>query len=106
VYELNPPTQDIYVVEFVRHSGDLGVSIILRAECEAVARLQAWRQFPEYKRIASQTRVFALDYVEVDWQSGRVLIVKRKKRPAIPALLDEEPDQDFNNDWQIEEDTQ
>ena len=106
MYELNSPNQDIYIVEFERHPGDLGVSLILRAECEVVARLQAWRRFPEYKRIASQTGVPALDYAEVDWQTGRVLIVKRKKRAAIPALLDEEPDQDFNNDWQIEEGAQ
>ena len=103
MYELNPPNQDIYIVEFERHPGDLGVSLILRAECEVAARLQAWRRFLEYKRIASRTRVSALDYAEVDHESGRVLIMKRKKRPAIPALLDEEPDQDFNNDWQIEE---
>jgi hypothetical protein len=103
---ISPPSQDIYVVEFERHPGDLGASLILRAECEVVARLQAWRRFPEYKRIASRTRVSALDYAEVDWQTGRVLIMKRKKRPAILALLDEEPDQDFHNDWQIEEGAQ
>lgn len=103
MYELNPPNQDIYIVEFVRHSGDLGVSLILRAECQVAARLQAWRRFPEYKRIAPRTRVSALDYAEVDWQTGRVLIMKRKKRPSVPTLLDEEPAQDFNNDWQIEE---
>lgn len=101
-----PPSTDIYVVDFVRYSGDLGVSLILRAECEVVARLQAWRRFPEYKRLFSQTRVSALDYVEVDHQTGRVLIIKRKKRPAILALLDEESDRDFNNDRKSEEGAQ
>jgi hypothetical protein len=106
VYELNPPNQHIYIVEFERHPGDLGVSLILRAECEVAARLQAWRRFPEHKRLSSQTRVSALEYAEVDWQTGRVLIIKRKRRPAIPPLLAEEPNQDFNNDWQIEEGAQ
>ena len=103
MYEQNPPNQDIYVVDFARYSGDLGVSLILRAECEVATGLQAWRRFPEYKRIGSRMRVSALDCAEVDWQTRR-LVVKRKKRTAIPARRDKKPDQDFNNDWQIEDD--
>ena len=43
MYELSPPNQDIYMVEFERHPGDLGVSVIVRANCEAAAKLEAWR---------------------------------------------------------------
>jgi hypothetical protein len=88
VYELNTPNQDIYIVEFERH---LGVSLILRAECEVAATLQAWRRFPEYKRIASRTRVSALDYAEVDWETGRCFVVKLQKRTPIPVFTLDEP---------------
>jgi hypothetical protein len=51
VYELNPSNQDIYLVEFERHPGDLGVSVIVRANCDVVAKHEAWRLWPEYKRL-------------------------------------------------------
>ena len=111
----NTPAQDIieialppnlYAVEFERHSGDLRVSIIVSATCELMAVVETLRRFPEYLRFASQTDVILIDYAEIDWQTGRCFVGKRQKRPAIPALLDEEPAQNFNNDWQIEEDAQ
>ena len=89
--ELFSPAQDIYVVEFVRHSGDLGISVIVRANCEADARFEAWKRFPEYKRLASLTLVHLLDYAEVDWQTGRCIVVQRQKRKPIPALTLDEP---------------
>ena len=87
----SPLAQDIYVVEFVRLARDLGVSVIVRANCEVVARLQAWRLFPEYKRLASLTLVHLLDYAEIDWQTGRCFVIKRQKRKPIPALTLDKP---------------
>jgi hypothetical protein len=87
----SPPAQDIYVVEFVRHARDLGVSVIVRANCEFAARLEAWRLFPEYKRLASLTLVHLLDYAEIDWQTGRCFVIKRQKRLPIPVLILDEP---------------
>ena len=111
MYELNPPTQipieispapDLYSVEFEfdRH---LGVSVILPATCALAAKLKAWSLFPEHKRNATNTSVHNVRYAEIDWQAGRSIVVKRQKRPAIPPLLAEELNQDFNNEWRIEE---
>jgi hypothetical protein len=71
---LSPPIQDIYVVKFVRHAGDLGVSLILRAECEVEAKLEAWRLWPEYKRYFAATSVQLLDFAEIDWETGRCFV--------------------------------
>jgi hypothetical protein len=74
----------------VRHSGDLGISVIVHANCEVVAKLEAWRLFPEYEQLASLTLVHLLDYAEIDWQTGRCFVIKRQKRLPIPVLtLDE-----------------
>ena len=41
--------------------------------------------FPEHKRTASRTSVYQVEYVEIDWQTGRSIVVKRKTPPATPA---------------------
>jgi hypothetical protein len=87
---LSPPIQDIYVVEFVRHPGDLGVSVIVHANCEAAAKLEAWRLWPEYKHYFAASSVHQLDFCEIDWETGRCFISKRRKRTPIPVFtLDE-----------------
>lgn len=93
---------DLYAVEFTLQQ-HLGVSVILPATCALAAKLKAWILFPEYKRISTGARVHNVEYVEIDWQTGRSIVVKRQKRPALPPLLAEEPDADFHNDWRIEE---
>jgi hypothetical protein len=87
----SPPVQDLYVVEFERHLGDLGASVIVRANCAVMAKLEALRLFPEYKRVSSGAFVHSLDYAEIDWQSGQCFVMKRKRRPTIPALTADEP---------------
>ena len=84
-------------------SNILDVSVIRPATCALAAKLKAWILFPEYKRISTGARVHNVEYVEIDWQTGRSIVVKRQKRPALPPLLAEEPDADFHNDWRIEE---
>lgn len=86
-----PTTDDLYVVEFERHEGDLGVSLILRASCEVEAKLKAWRFWPEYKRLASRTHVFLIDYAEIDWETGRCFVVKRRKIALLPVFVHDEP---------------
>ena len=82
----SPPTQDLYVVDFERYPGDLGVSLILRGTSFQSAKLEAWRLFPEYKRLVTRTCVRLLDFAEIDWQSGQSFVVTRKVRPAIPVF--------------------
>ena len=38
--------------------------------------------FPEYKRTAS---VYPVEYVEIDWQTGRSIVIKQKTPPATPT---------------------
>jgi hypothetical protein len=90
VSDLISPSQDLYVVEFERHRGDLGSSCIVRANCEILAKLKAWRLWPEYKRLAARTRVYLLDYAEIDWESGRCFVAKREQRAAIPVFFAEQ----------------
>jgi hypothetical protein len=83
------PQANIFVVEFAfeRHPG---VSVILPATGELMARLEAWRLFPEHKRNASATSVYQIQFAEYDWQNDRFIVVKLRKRPKIPPfILDE-----------------
>ena len=75
------PAPDLYVVEFAfpRH---LGISVILPATCGLAAKLRAWTMFPEHKRTASRTNVYPVEYVEIDWQTGRSIVMKQKARLA------------------------
>jgi hypothetical protein len=84
VYINISPAPDLYVVEFAfpRH---LGISIIIPATCGLDAKLRAWTMFPEYKRTASRISVNPVEYVEIDWQTGRSIVMKQKTCPAIPT---------------------
>lgn len=75
----------------MRHPGDLGVSLILRADSYQMAKLEAWRLFPEYRRLVTRTCVRLLDFAEIDWQSGQSFVITRKMRPFIPAFRFDEP---------------
>jgi hypothetical protein len=78
------PAPDLYVVEFA-FSRHLGISIIIPATCGLAAELRAWTMFPEYKRTASRTSVYPVEYVEIDWQTGRSIVIKQKTPPATPT---------------------
>jgi hypothetical protein len=64
--------------------------------------LKAWELFPEHKRRASVSHVHSVEYVEIDWQTGRSIVAKLLKRPQLPTLFPEEPDEEFLNDWRNE----
>jgi len=68
-----------------RHPKDLGLSILLPATCELMARRHALRLFPEYKRDLLLMQVFLAQYAEIDWDSGRTIVAKQRGRPDIPA---------------------
>src|ERR1700751_884467 len=78
---------NIYAVEFYRRPGDLGFTAIVRASKGDDARREAWRLFPEYRRLSSATRVHLLDYAEVDWDAGRVIVMKRQHRMPTPVFF-------------------
>jgi hypothetical protein len=58
-----------------------------------MARLEAWRLFPEYKRSASKTSVYNAEYAEIDWGTGRCFVKKLRKRASIPVFFADEPQQ-------------
>ena len=91
----SPPAQDLYVVDFIRHPGDLGVSVIVRAMSGIDAQLEAFRLFPEYKRLSYDTFPHLLDYAEIDWETGSCFVAKRKRQP-VPIFTAPEP---INRRW-------
>ena len=78
---------DLFCVEIKRHPRDLGVSVVLPANCELMARREALRLFPEYKHDLVLMQVFLARYVELDWQTGRCIVAKQEKRPHIPPCI-------------------
>jgi hypothetical protein len=84
----SPPAKDLYVVDFIRHPGDLGLSVIVRANSTIAAQLEAFRLFPEYKWRESFPHL--LDFAEIDWNSGRCIVMRRKRRP-VPIFTAGEP---------------
>ena len=67
------------------------MSLIVRANSYQLAKLEAWRLFPEYKRLYSRTCVQLLDFAEIDWQSGQSFVITRKTRPSVPVFSFDEP---------------
>jgi hypothetical protein len=78
---------ELFCVEIRRYSRDLGVSLVLPATCELTARREALRLFPEFKHSLVLMQVFLAQYAEIDWESGRSLVVKQRRQPAIPACV-------------------
>lgn len=85
----NPPISDLFCVEIQRHKGDLGLSVILPATCELKARWEFLRLFPEFRHSAVHVEVYLVRYAEIDWDSGRCLVIKRSKRREVPAAVAE-----------------
>lgn len=71
------PAPDLYAVEF-SFQQHLGISVILPATCALAAKAKAWSLFPEHKRLATGTHIHNVEYVEIDWQTGRCIVMKRK----------------------------
>jgi hypothetical protein len=96
------PAPDLYAVEFTfpRH---LGITVIIPATCAPMARLEAWRLFPEYKQSASKTSVYNVEYAEVDWETGRCFVKKLRKRASIPLLFADEPQETPKKNRRTEE---
>jgi hypothetical protein len=87
VYSKSSPSPDLYCIEIQRHSKDLGVSIVLQATCELMARREVLRLFPEFKNSLVLMQVFLVQYVEIDWNSGRSFVIKQTKRPEMPPCI-------------------
>ena len=85
MYSKSSPSLDLYCVEIQRHPKDLGVSIVLPATCELMARSEVLRLFPEFRHSFPLMQVYRAQYIEIDWESGRSIVVKQRQRPAIPA---------------------
>lgn len=87
MYREFSPSPDLYCVEIQRHPKDLGISVVLPATCELMARREVLRLFPEFKYNLVLMQVYLARYVELDWDSGRSIVVKQEKRPQIPACI-------------------
>ena len=52
-----------------------------------MARCEALRLFPEYKHSFVLMQVYRVRYVELDWGSGRSIVVKQRRRPVVPPCV-------------------
>lgn len=78
---------ELYCVEIQRNPRDLGVSLVLQAPCELMARREVLRLFPEYKHHFVLMQVSLARYAELDWDSGRHIVVRQEKRPEFPPCV-------------------
>jgi hypothetical protein len=53
-----------------------------------MARREVLRLFPEYKHDLVLMQVYLAQYVELDWDSGRTIVVKQEMPPHIPPCID------------------
>jgi hypothetical protein len=80
------PAPDLYDVEFEADQ-HLNASVILNATCALAAMLRAWELFPEHKRRATATRVYRVEYVEMDWETNRTIMLRGQECKVIPTFL-------------------
>lgn len=78
---------ELFCVEIQRYPKDLGVSVVLQATCELMARREFLRLYPEFKHDLVLMEVYLAQYVEIDWDTGRSFVVKQRRRPDIPACI-------------------
>ena len=90
MYRESNLSPDLYCVEIQRHPQDLGISVVLPATCELMARREVFRLFPEYKHSFVLMQVYLVQYVELDWDSGRSIVVKQRRRPEVPPCVSAE----------------
>lgn len=87
MYSKSSPSFDLFCVEIQRYPKDLGLSVVLLANCELMARREVLRLFPEIKHSFMLMDVYLAQYAEIDWDSGRSIVVKQRRRPTIPACV-------------------
>jgi hypothetical protein len=51
----------------------------------------ALRLFPEFKHGLARMHVYRAQYAEIDWDSGRCIVVKQRRRPEVPPCVAAEP---------------
>jgi hypothetical protein len=52
-----------------------------------MARCEVLRLFPEYRNSVVAVQVYLARYVELDWDSGRTIVVKQRRRPEVPPCV-------------------
>jgi hypothetical protein len=87
VYSDSSQSPDLYCVEIQRHPKDLGVSVVLTATCDLMARREVFRLFPEYQHSLVLLQVYIAKYAEIDWETGRCIVAKQMRRPRTPACV-------------------
>lgn len=52
-----------------------------------MARCEVLRLFPEYRHSVVSVQVYVAQYAEIDWDSGRTIVVKQRRRPEVPPCV-------------------
>jgi hypothetical protein len=52
-----------------------------------MARREILRLYPEYKHDLVLMDVYLAQYVEIDWNSGRTIVLKQRRRAEVPPCV-------------------
>ena len=52
-----------------------------------MARREVLRLFPEYKHDLVLMQVYLARYAEIDWDSGRTIVARQRRRPEVPPCV-------------------
>jgi hypothetical protein len=52
-----------------------------------MARCEVLRLFPEFKHSFPLMDVYLARYAEIDWDSGRCIVIKQRRRPEVPPCV-------------------
>ena len=86
MYSNSSASLDLFCVEIKRHPRDLGLSIVFAATSKLAATQAVLRLYPEFKHILVSMQVYRARYAEIDWDSGRTIVVKRRKAGVPPCI--------------------
>lgn len=87
--ELQMPPRRLFCVEATRWEGDLGLAVVLVERDSDFALAEFHRLYPELTRRGTCGRVYPADFAEIDFETGRSFVIRRKYRaPRIVSLTD------------------
>jgi len=79
----------MFAVDIERPSGGVAFTVIVLAPAPLPAWEEVFRIFPEFRQSCRRGHVHEVAYVEIDWDTGRTFVIKRRTwTPRLQDLAD------------------